>query len=177
MKKNILSIIAILISFLSLFISLWQINISLEHNKLTTLPRLYIFEQFGSNQKQPGLYLENRGNGGATIINTKIGLDNKNLGEMRQDTWSDFRSFSGLYSLGETTTLSLEKNCLIPPSYQNSLLIMNIEKDHSDLRRVKQIMVNRINIKISYKGMYGNCEMLIYENGKSYWENISCPKE
>ena len=69
-RKNIDSYrsrLAILIAFLALFVSSWQLVLTYDHNKLSVKPSLHITPKFELGSGKTGLFIENSGLGPGII--------------------------------------------------------------------------------------------------------------
>ena len=156
-KKGIeyyLSIIAVSIAFAALVVSLWQLNLSREHNKLSVRPKILITPYLEGPGGRNGLYIENSGLGPGTINSFEVATPAGNYSGFGRDRWAEILESNGLESFcfakgwpdPEATLKEGEKLALLE--------ISNSKPDGCYIKALEVFSQKEISLKIDYRSMY-----------------------
>lgn len=154
-KSRVLEILALTVATIAIFISIWQVRESQEHNKLSVQPFLSIWHQ-AQHMDDTGWTMYNAGIGPALIINSRIkykdeyyskkGVSQEAWGQIKIKLQRESQVFSNVKVDGLTCGDVL-------PAKEN----INFLNDDQLKEPERDYIYENINIEVCYCSFHGKC--------------------
>jgi hypothetical protein len=150
--NSIIAISAVVIALCSLFITIWQLHINRNHNRLSVKPHLFIDVDI-SHEDPIKLILKNGGVGPAFIKNYRLFVDNKEITSSREQLYNDTIKKVGLDGYSYGFFLLSIKQAFLPDSKTDLFVFSNEGLENDDVENIRENL-ERIKFIIEYESIY-----------------------
>ncbi len=173
-RANFLSYAASVVALAALIVSIWQGYLAYQQNLFSVRPLLVIDADFVDNAKKPGLFIENRGLGPATIVSTRVIADTKDLGAMTLENWRTFRRAYGLQETVRMNVAILDKGFVIATKQKKFLITLKEGEARTLMPEIIDALIHKLKIEICHCSLYDECWLITYKTGLSHNRPAKC---
>jgi len=168
MDPLIISIIAIVVSFSALIVTIWESIEIRRNNRLTVIPKLTFITSLSGIEHFIGIQVKNNGFGLAIIKKFSIFVDEKLLSTESNAGWNKAFTKLGLKKI-EVVWGEWEPNDASGVGNIQNILIINESVLTPEKRKIFMSAIKRLKISIEYESIYGECFLSEWK----YSENIA----
>jgi hypothetical protein len=159
--SSVTAVCSVVIASCALFVTVWQINETREHNRLSVLPSLNIYHTGETDGGDRGWVVENTGLGPAIIGNSVILVDGKPVeGGI---SWTAWREVAKRLSISkEHVTLSgLDYKEVVQHGSEFPLIAIKNHIDKQKAGYALYALYEKVRVEICYCSFYGECRVLV----------------
>jgi hypothetical protein len=151
------SVAALAVSLVAIGIGIHDSRLTREHERLSVVPKLSIKFVDGSDSDITGILLENDGLGPARVLNVRLSVDGRYVGENTEsDKWNDV--FNELHTPHpHVRYLSSMTDWLIPAGKSVPLLWQRNNELTDSARAFLQDAKNRLEVSSCFCSLYNEC--------------------
>lgn len=150
--------ISLIIAFLALLLTFWELRVNRAYNKMSIRPLLVITQHFGGSQERYGIAVKNAGLGPAIINNCQVMIGKIEMKENGGDHGWD----AAIKELNLTSSIKLKKTIIAPNgkiAHGDRLWLLYIDDESINDENIdevqKAIENSRLDVKITYESMFG----------------------
>ena len=159
-SDKILSVCAIIISVIALFVSIWQGVVTREHNKLSVKPNFLVAPILQGKGGKNGIYLSNAGLGPGIISEAKLVINDEEF-DLKKNSWPEVLKKINIKPICFSTSWLPAGSALKSSKEVPLISITRGDLGACYIEVMKLIVNNDLKIKINYSSMYGEQDVIL----------------
>lgn len=150
-----LSVTALLVAIVALFVSWWQLTVTKEHNRLSVRPKIVVTPYLEGDGGRNGVYVSNPGLGPAIIKSMKVTIGQSTFEGVGANLWPQILKTLDINSL--CFAKGWPNNDAVVKSGEELLLLGTTKADVKlcSLEALKLLNKREMTITVTYESMYG----------------------